>query len=445
MEALPSDLESPKAFLLRGDDLMRINVFLFVSTIAVSLFLGQANVHASTQEQPNEEYLLGWTAYQAGEYAEAKKTWQPLAEKGDPSAQLNLGTLYDYGQGVSEDPAQAMHWYNAAAEQGKAIAQFNLGVMYATGRGTHLDHAQASRWYFKAAEQGVTDAQFNLALQFSQGLGVEANAELANQWLYRAGKGYLAAGLEQHVKSVIQHMNDLGGASQLAQELSEQLSSMGHPDTKGDWENASVGTGWPIAAGYVVTNDHVVGDSENIVLVDPAGNEIVAKVVARNAKQDLALLSVLDPSQLPPALQLASQLAKLGTSVFTIGFPRIDLLGKTPKLTAGLVSSINGMADDTSRYQLSLPIQPGNSGGPLINMHGEVVGVITSMLGTVDASGNSTPLSNISYAVKVNALQQLLSTVPKSEPRTNLIALNDTNLENLADTIQHSVLIVRAK
>lgn len=424
---------------------MRINVFLSASIITVSLFLGQASVYASTQEQPNEEYQPGWTAYQAGEYAEAKKIWQPLAEKGDPSAQLNLGALYDYGQGVSEDPAQAMHWYTAAAEQGKAIAQFNLGIMYATGRGTLLDYTQASRWYFKAAEQGVTDAQFNLALQFSQGLGVEANAELAIQWLYRAGKGYLEAGLKQHVKSVIRHMDDLGGPSQLAQELSEQLSSMEHPDTLGAWENASVGTGWPIAAGYVVTNEHVVGDSDNIVLVDPTGNEIMAKVVARNAKQDLALLSVLDPSQLPPALQLANQLAKLGTSVFTIGFPRIDLLGKTPKLTAGLVSSINGMADDTSRYQLSLPIQPGNSGGPLINMHGEVVGVITSMLGTVDADGNSAPLSNISYAVKINALQQLLSTMPKSMPRTNLIALNDSGLENLADTIQHSVLIVRAK
>jgi len=424
---------------------MHINVFLFVSSIIVSLFLGQANAHASTQERPNEEYLVGWAAYQAGEFTSAKQSWQPLAENGDPSAQLNLGTLYDYGQGVNEDPAQALHWYSAAAEQGKAIAQFNLGVMYATGRGTHLDNILASRWYYMAAEQGITDAQFNLALQFSKGLGVEVNTDLAVQWLYRAGQGYLQAGLGQHVKSVIEHMNELGGSPQLSQELSLQLSSLGHPDTQGAWENASVGTGWPIVAGYVVTNDHVIGDSDNIVLVDPAGNEIAAKVVARNAKQDLALLSVIDPSQLPPALQLANQLAKLGTRVFTIGFPRIDLLGKTPKLTAGLVSSVNGLADDTSRYQLSLPIQPGNSGGPLINMHGEVVGVITSMLGTVDGNGNSTPLSNISYAVKINALQQLLSLAPRSVPRTNLIALNNTGLENLADTIQHSVLIVRAK
>lgn len=425
---------------------MRINVFVLACFLLLTLLL--TPVSAAAQAAYNEKYLQGWAAYETGNFTQAMQAWLPLAHQGDASAQLNLGALYDNGQGVSEDAKQAWYWYHEAAKQGKAKAQFNLGIMYATGRGIKHDASQASRWYYKAAEQGLSDAQFNLALQFSEGFGVVANAELANQWLYRAGQGYLAEGREQHVQAVILKMNTLGGAEQLSQTLTRLLSQLG-PPAQSAWENASVGTAWPIAAGYVVTNDHVIGESKNIVLITPDGREIAATIVARSADEDLALLSVHDPSQLPPALQLSKQLAKLGTSVFTIGFPRIDLLGKTPKLSAGLISSVNGMADDISRYQLSLAIQPGNSGGPLINMQGEVVGVITSMLGIIDNQGNTTPLANISYAVKINSLLQLLSQLPEQRSEqalsSHLLAFNDPDLESMADRIQHSVLIVRAK
>ncbi len=424
---------------------MRINGFLFATVTALTLLLGQDRVLAAIQQQPNDAYLQGWKAYDAGQYSQALHAWLPLAEQGDPRAQLNLGTLYDYGQGVGENPSAAVHWYNAAAAQGKALAQFNLGVMYASGRGTIQDYSQAALWYFKAAEQGLSDAQLNLALQFSNGQGVKADPGLALQWLYRAGQGYLEADRPDNVRSVIAHMNSLEGSQQLAQELSEQLTSLGLPDTEGFWENASVGTGWPIASGYVVTNNHVVGDSVDIVLVDGGGTKISATIVARDQQRDLVLLGVSDPRQLPPPLPLAGQRARLGTSVFTIGYPRIDILGKTPKLTAGLVSSINGLEDDPSRYQLSLPIQSGNSGGPLINMHGEVVGVITSMLGSIDASGNTSPLSNVSYAVKVDFLRDMLN--HQSLPTRSMpsLVLADNALEEMADRIQHSVLIVRAK
>ncbi len=99
----------------------------------------------------------GWgeaeAAYQRGDYATAIRELRPLAEQGDGDAQNNLGTMYDYGQGVPQDDAKAVKWYRKAAEQGNAGAQYNLGVMYGNGQGVPQDYAQAHMWYNLAASR----------------------------------------------------------------------------------------------------------------------------------------------------------------------------------------------------------------------------------------------------------------------------------------------------
>ena len=88
----------------------------------------------------------------ADDVSDFKETLQ-VAEQGNAEAQFNLGLMYDNGQGVRQDYAQAVQWYRKAAEQGYAEAQFNLGVMYANGQGVRQDHAQAVQWYRKAASR----------------------------------------------------------------------------------------------------------------------------------------------------------------------------------------------------------------------------------------------------------------------------------------------------
>ncbi len=424
---------------------MRIKHFALAAGFSLSMLLSSGPANAVVRDAASEAFVQGWEAYDAQRYEQAREIWLPLAEQGFASAQLNLGSMYDYGQGVDEDPERAVRWYRVAAEQGNGIAQFNLGMMYADGRGISQDFGLAALWYSKAADQNINDAQHNLGLLYAEGQGVEIDTDRAIEWLYLAGQGYLDAGREEHARSVLETIRQINGSHQLATRLVEQMSSLGSVSFDNDWDNASVGTGWPIAEGYVVTNNHVVEGSQFITLINEAGQEMSATVVALDKKKDLALLSVSNTSLLPPALPLSSQRARLGTSIFTIGFPRIDVLGKTPKLSAGLVSSVNGLADDVSRYQLSLPIQSGNSGGPLINLQGEVVGVITSMLGEVDANGDTKPISDISYAVKVDFLQALLDQTPQRQIPIRELALYDSGLESLADRVQHSVMIVRAK
>ncbi len=102
-------------------------------------------------------------AIKRGDYATAFKLCLPLAEQGDAHAQYDLGRMYDYGQGVAQDDAEAMTWYLKAAEQGDADAQNNIGVMYNEAWGVSRDYVQACMWLKLAAKQDHEEAKDDLA------------------------------------------------------------------------------------------------------------------------------------------------------------------------------------------------------------------------------------------------------------------------------------------
>ena len=102
--------------------------------------------------------------------------------------------MYDNGEGVLKDEAEAVKWFRLAAEQGDAKAQFNLGLMYDNGEGVLKDEAEAVRWFRLAAEQGVATAQFNLGIRYGKGEGVLKDSVLAHMWFNIAGaNGYARA------------------------------------------------------------------------------------------------------------------------------------------------------------------------------------------------------------------------------------------------------------
>ena len=207
---------------------------------------------------------------------------------------------------------------------------------------------------------------------------------------------------------------------------------------------ASSGTGWPIAEGYVVTNYHVVENGSDITLQTVSGDSIKAQLFKADKKNDIAILKVHKPSKLPLALPLASEKSKLGAKVFTIGYPHPDLMGSKPKLTSGTVSSLFGLRDDPRTYQISVPVQAGNSGGPLINMSGEVVGIVTSKLSAVkifDWTGDLP--QNVNYALKIKHLDNLLGKVENKKYQVDEHASNKNGtLADLATMLQSSILLI---
>ena len=122
--------------------------------------------------------LLPFQSAAASEFDEMKA----LADQGIAYAQNNLGFMYDNGEGVPENDAEAVKWFRKAAEQGYAAAQFNLGIMYDNGEGVPENDAEAVKWYRKAADQGLANAQLNLGVMYDNGEGVPENNIRAYVW-----------------------------------------------------------------------------------------------------------------------------------------------------------------------------------------------------------------------------------------------------------------------
>ena len=197
------------------------------------------------------------------------------------------------------------------------------------------------------------------------------------------------------------------------------------------------GSGFFVSAdGYLVTNNHVVKGARR-VKVEMGTNIYPASVVSVNTDDDLALLKV-DGHFTP--LHISKEDVQLGDSVFTIGFPDIDLQGTQPKYTDGKISSLSGLKDDPNEYQISVPVQPGNSGGPLADTAGNVRGVVVARLNDFAAlrSMGSLP-QNVNYAVKGKLLREFLAQFPDLS-----LSNNDSTALGSASVaaVQQSVAIV---
>jgi len=125
-------------------------------------------------------------AFEKGDYETAHRIIRPLAEKGSPEAQCNLGLMYFQGLGVPRDPAESAKWYGKAAEQGNAEAQMSLARMFALGAGVPQDPAEAAKWHRKAAEQDVPEAQLALGDAYAGGKGVPQDFSEAAKWYGKA-------------------------------------------------------------------------------------------------------------------------------------------------------------------------------------------------------------------------------------------------------------------
>jgi S1-C subfamily serine protease len=169
------------------------------------------------------------------------------------------------------------------------------------------------------------------------------------------------------------------------------------PDRKG---LRVIGSGFFVTKdGYFLTNFHVVRDA-NKVEVKYKLRVLKAEVAEVDEDNDLALLKV-SGKDFPPLAISRKASVDLGEEVFTIGFPNIDMQGMEPKFTDGKISSLSGMRDDPAEYQISVPVQPGNSGGPLCDANGEVVGIIVARLDDLAALHESGAMpQNVNYAIK---------------------------------------------
>lgn len=199
------------------------------------------------------------------------------------------------------------------------------------------------------------------------------------------------------------------------------------------------GTGFALNNGYIATNYHVVEDAKSIKVKGVRGNfntEYTATVISTDKFNDLALIKIDDSrfngfGTIPYRVKTTT--SEVGEDIFVLGYPLTSTMGDEIKLTTGVISSKSGFQGDVSLYQISAPIQPGNSGGPLFDGKGNLIGIVNAKHGGAE---------NVSYAIKVSYLKNLIesvSTIPML-PANNTVS--GMSLSNKVKSIKNYVFMI---
>ncbi|MCB1510439.1 MAG: trypsin-like peptidase domain-containing protein [Hyphomicrobiaceae bacterium] len=183
------------------------------------------------------------------------------------------------------------------------------------------------------------------------------------------------------------------------------------------------GTGFFVnAKGHVVTNEHVAGSCRSIEVGYSGGLMHKANLIASDKRNDLA---VLKTDLAPRAVPSIKSRIRVGDDIYTYGFPLMGLLSRTGNFTVGYVTAAAGLGDDTSRLQISAPVQPGNSGGALVDAYGNIVGVVVAKLNAlVVAKYTKDVPQNVNFAIKSSVMLGFLEAngieLPGSAPITSI-------------------------
>lgn len=216
----------------------------------------------------------------------------------------------------------------------------------------------------------------------------------------------------------------------------------------------SLGSGFLLSqGGLVVTNYHVISGSKIIEVYSPSKNETYqANVALKDINNDIVLLRVEDVNfskqfslTIPFGFANSSD-ANVGEDVFTIGFPLGEILGKSPKLSKGVINSLYGISDDPRLLQISNPVQPGNSGGPLFNSKGEIVGVVIATLNVKYFYEKLDIIpQNVNFAIKVDYLKNIVSMLPEGDEIIHRkSSLTNDSLEDQVKKIVPFIVTIKA-
>lgn len=407
---------------------------------------------------PEAQFTLGLHYYvQNGDNTETVRWFRKAAEQGLIKAQSTLGILYQFGDGVPKDHAEAAKWYNLAANQDERMSAGILADMYANGDGVWQDNKEALKWYLRAATLGNSDVQAKLGKIYSSGIGAPKNEIEGLAWTYIASAsgalfaptaydvGVLERNLGHQLSIVAQQRS-----KELLTEIEAAKSSakmktapvLTGTNAKGDMPKAS-GSGAIVSRkGLVVTAAHVIAGASSMRVLTDQGLKN-AKVLQIDGANDIAILQ-LEEGTYPSLTISPSRRVRLGQAVATIGFPNVQIQGFSPKVTRGEISSLNGEGDDPRTWQISVPVQPGNSGGPLLDQDGNLVGVIVSKLGLEAARATNDLPQNVSYAVKGTYALALLDQYLDGTAPEVARAGPAPKFEDMVATAQRSVVLILA-
>ena len=226
--------------------------------------------------------------------------------------------------------------------------------------------------------------------------------------------------------------------------LYKEIEANGGASNDQDLDVKASGSGVLLSSnGYVLTNQHVVEGANGLMVeVHSKGTKksYKAKVVQTDAANDLVILKIDDASFSGVGAikySLSNKTQDVGTSVYTLGYPlALSGLGNEVKFVDGKISSKTGYENALNSYQTSVPVQQGNSGGPLFNNKGELVGVVNAKISGAD---------NVSYVIKMNYIKPLLEVLPETLNFKSTSQLNGLLVEDQVKALKELVVLIKVK
>jgi TPR repeat protein len=403
---------------------------------------------AAAQDYPDSLFALGEIYFNgigiSKDEAKGVDYYKRAADKGAPDAIDKLADLYWSGRAVPTDPAKAVELARRSADLKRPLGQFILGLAYLTGQGVDKNPAEAHAWFKKAADQGYAKAQHNLGYTYVTGTGTAKN-ELEG-WFWLALSADRAP---PQLKQSYEKERDAVGAKLAPQDLDRQRVRLAAwkpvpgnggppvvviiqpappaaappsslpptpatvPPTPERMEKQQVrlstGSGILISRdGSILTNAHVVDSCRAITIKPQEGAPVVASLSAKDAGNDLAVLkSALRQPDI--ATFRDDKPMRPGDDVVVVGYPLSALLSREANVTSGGISAMGGIHGDPRHYQITAPVQKGNSGGPLADTSGNVVGIVSSKLNAIKVEGQYGDLpQNINFAIKADVARKFL-------------------------------------
>lgn len=203
------------------------------------------------------------------------------------------------------------------------------------------------------------------------------------------------------------------------------------------------GTGFFVSEnGYILTNYHIVEKAKEIKVITYDNKMHNGSIIAKDSVNDIALIKIEGSY---PALTLShSKDIQKGIDVMTIGYPLIPLQGYEMKATFGKINALSGPNNDIRYFQIDVPVQPGNSGGPLIDRSGNIIGIVTATLSQIETFEivGFIP-QNVNYAIKIDYALPLLNSA-----NVNYKISENRNLKEFKDIIpliEKSIVLIIAK
>jgi len=201
--------------------------------------------------------------------------------------------------------------------------------------------------------------------------------------------------------------------------------------------------------GHIVTSHHVIKDKDSIEVEfknDLGINKYKAKVINLDESNDLAIIQITDKKfegfEETPNYNFDTEIAEVGTKVYAYGYPMavgaLSIMGKEIKITDGIINSKTGFKDDIKTYQISAPIQGGNSGGPLFDDNGSLVGINSSGL-------SKEIVDNVGYSIKSNYISNLISALPQKIELPYSYTIKWISIEKQIKRLSKYVVLIKVK